>query len=200
MPTTLRRAVDAACVLAAIGMVAGLGSYFLDEYKQQKLVHNLAADLDRFKQTLSYRAASNQTEVNVRGWPVTVDPTWFGADPPRNPLVSADRPWLEVATPGEAAFMDPPVRIAIDNSVASFWYNPYQGVVRARVPIVISDRKALELYNSVNGTRLDSIYCKDLPKEPEEPVIDPATLHGPPDPSAEDIAASTAAAVDSPPR
>jgi hypothetical protein len=73
--------------------------------------------------------------------------------------------------------------MAIDNSVASFWYNPYQGVIRARVPIVISDRKAL--YNSVNRTRLDSIYSKDLPIEepPAAALIDPATLFGPPAPT-----------------
>jgi hypothetical protein len=38
-----------------------------------------------------------------------------------------------------------------------FWYNPALGVVRARVPRTLSDAEALELYNEVNGTRLQEL-------------------------------------------
>jgi len=190
MPTTLRRAVDAASILAAIGLMTGLGSYLAGEYRERQTVRNISADLERFRQVLTFKAASNQAEVNARGWPVTVDPEWFNGDPPRNTMVSSDRPWLEIATRGEAAFMDPPIRMTIDNSIASFWYNPYQGVVRARVPIVISDHKALQLYNSINRTHIDSIYGKDLPVEADAtPPIDPALLFGPPAPTGADAAA-----------
>jgi len=60
--------------------------------------------------------------------------------------------------------LDPPVRMTIDGKLASFWYNPYQGIVRARVPVCVSDRKALDLYNSINGTRLSELY--GAPPEP----------------------------------
>lgn len=175
-------------MLAAIGFTAGLGSHLAAEYREHQKVKAVAADVARFKQTLSYQAALKQAELNSRGWPVTIDAEWFGSDPPRNRLVSPDRPWVEIATPGQAEMMDPPVRITIDNSVASFWYNPYQGVVRARVPLVLSDQRALELYNTINGTRLDTIYGKEMPVEPAPATPEikaaeaPAELFGPPRP------------------
>jgi hypothetical protein len=43
-------------------------------------------------------------------------------------------------------------------STAAFWYNPYKGILRARVPYDISDERALDLYNRVNGTSVSSIY------------------------------------------
>jgi hypothetical protein len=113
-----------------------------------------------------------------------VDPQWFGAEPPRNGLVSPERPWVEVATPAEASLQDPPVRLTVDPKVAAFWYNPYQGVVRARVPVSISDAKSLAMYNAINGTRLTTIYGV----APEEPA------HEGPGPDA----AATASASDGP--
>jgi hypothetical protein len=158
----LRRAVDAAGILAAIGLIAAVASFSSEQHKEKQALSRVSRDLDRFREALSLRAASDQGQVNARGWPITVDPTWFGSDPPRNAMVSPDRPWVEIATPEQASLKDPPVRLTLDGTVAGFWYNPYQGIVRARVPIQISDRKALELYNTVNGTRLDSIYGHGL--------------------------------------
>lgn len=172
----LRRAVDAAGVLAAIGLIAAVASFSSAQHREKQAAMRVTRDLDRFREALSLRAASDQGQMNARGWPITVDPSWFGTDPPRNALVTPDRPWVEIATPQQASFKDPPVRLTLDGTVAGFWYNPYQGIVRARVPIQISDRKALELYNTVNGTRLDSIYGKELAGDEE------IELFGPPAP------------------
>jgi hypothetical protein len=48
--------------------------------------------------------------------------------------------------------------MAFDRSIAAFWYNPANGVVRARVPVTISDQRATELYNRINGVFLTSIF------------------------------------------
>src|SRR5690606_17969529 len=147
--TTLRRTVDVVTGLAAVGLVAFVTFASATQIRERKLVQEVAADLARFRQVLAYKAASKQVEINGRGWPTTVDPEWFGGEPPRNPLVTPERPWVEIAPPDEAELSDPPVRMAISPLHASFWYNPYQGIVRARVPVSISDEKALRLYNAV---------------------------------------------------
>ena len=168
MVGTLRRTVDVVSVLAAGGLIAFISIATSDRMREKREVESVASDVARFQQVLSYRAAANQAEVNQRGWPITVDPQWFSGDPPRNVLVSPERPWVEVATPAEATLADPPMRMTINPKLASFWYNPYQGIVRARVPVSISDAKALSLYNAVNGTRLSTIYAPAAPEQPAQ--------------------------------
>ncbi len=155
---TLRRSVDFMTILAAAGLVGGLGAIHLEETRFQEQVIQLAEDVREFEQMIKLRAATKDVELNGRGWPVTIDPGWFNGQPPRNTLLSPDRPWVDVATPEDAGLVDPRIRIALDEQYASFWYNPYQGIVRARVPLRISDSLTLETYNAVNGTSLASIY------------------------------------------
>lgn len=168
MVGTLRRTVDVVSVLAAAGLIAFISIATSDRMREKRDVESVASDVARFQQVLSYRAAANQAEVNQRGWPITVDPQWFNGDPPRNVLVSPERPWVEVATPAEATLNDPPMRMTINPKLASFWYNPYQGIVRARVPVSISDAKALSLYNSINGTHLSTIYAPEALEQPAQ--------------------------------
>lgn len=164
MASQLRRTVDVVAVLAGVGFAAWLGDWWLTRLADEQKKQSVAANVRRFEQVLSLHAASNEGATNQRGWPVTVDPTWFESNPPRNELVSPDRPWVEVATEEESDLRDPMVRMTIDGRHASFWYNPYQGVVRARVPMMINDQAALSLYNRINRTNLSSIYCTIAPK------------------------------------
>jgi hypothetical protein len=174
----MRRAVDCVAAITALAIGLGMGGYY---YLQQQDAQQLAAvsqGLRRFEQVLAFRGASKEAQTSERGWPLTVDPTWFASDAPRNLLITPDRPWLEVATAEQGEFQDPPVRIALSSDTAAFWYNPYKGIIRARVPIAISDQRALELYNRVNGTSLDNIYCADAapapkPDAPPEKPLDP---------------------------
>lgn len=162
--TTLRRTVDLVTVAAALGLVGGLGYYQFERSRVHTHEVQVADDLRRFEQMVQLRAATKDVELNGRGWPLTIDPEWFGDAPPRNLLLSPDRPWVEVAQPEEAELRDPVDRVALDDTLASFWYNPYQGVVRARVPLRINDEQTLALYNRVNATALDSIYSKVRPQ------------------------------------
>jgi hypothetical protein len=171
VPITMRRAVDCVAAAAALAVASGLGAYYYQQQEAAKEVATVSAGLRRFEQVLAFRGASKEAQTSERGWPLTVDPAWFSTDLPRNLLVTPDRPWLEVATSEQADLQDPPLRIALSSGTAGFWYNPYKGVIRARVPIAISDQKALDLYNKVNGTALDNIYCADAaPAQPPEAV------------------------------
>lgn len=172
--------------IAALVIVLALGSGLLlferARRDREATIQRVTADARRLELELKYRAASKSVELNPRGWPVTVDPKWFDADPPINSLLSPHRPWVEVASPDEAGLMHPRVRMAVDESYAAFWYNPYQGVVRARVPVMVNDDQATELYNRVNGTTINSIFFEERPQPlPELPKPQPApTAEEPP--------------------
>lgn len=176
MPISLRRAVDAVCALSAAGLIAGVLYFSNQDIRERQVVTGVADELARFRAVLTTHAAARDASVNLRGWPKSIDPTWFGSDPPRNALVTPDRPWVEIATAEESTFSDPPVRMTINSQLASFWYNPYQGIIKARVPVSINDRRSLDLYNRINGTNLDSIYSATVPAPvPIEPPADAPT-------------------------
>lgn len=97
------------------------------------------------------------TEVNQRGWPMTIEPSWFGNRPPLNALTPPGCPWVEIASGDELGLTNPTVRVALDRNVAAFWYNPALGIVRARVGPTATDAQAVELYNQVNMTAVAAI-------------------------------------------
>lgn len=146
--------------LAVIGSVVGL---HLHDRARQVEVEHIASEVRRFEQVIKLHAATNEVELTGRGWPTTINPSWFGGDAPANTLLSPDRPWVEVAAVEEAHLLHPNNRIASDSTVSMFWYNPYQGVIRTRVPPTISDRRALNLYNRLNRTELTSIFPTEAP-------------------------------------
>ena len=87
-----------------------------------------------------------------------IDPDWFEGDLPENPLVGPEHPWVEIAPIADKARLHPSRLTTSLASVASFWYNPYNGVVRARVPVGISDARALDVYNEVNDCELETLF------------------------------------------
>ncbi len=59
---------------------------------------------------------------------------------------------MDVATTAEAMRRHPRVwQVEQGGDEAMFWYNPMQGVVRARVPVQRSKEMARELYTQVNN-------------------------------------------------
>ena len=179
MTKPLRRAVDLSTVVAGVALLAVLGWHFSGQVHRDGQVQSVKDGLRRFEQTLSMRAAAHDTAVTPRGFPTTVDPSWFGGDPPKNLLVTPERPWVEIATPTEAHLSNPNIRIAATWSTAAFWYNPYKGILRARVPYDISDERARDLYNLVNGTSVDSIYGVEALLPADEFTGPPSELASP---------------------
>lgn len=119
------------------------------------------------------QALLGEVALSPEGWPATLDPEWFAKQQqpvPRNSLLSEHRPWVEVASGAQAMLNDPVIRADATAELASeraaFWYNPARGIVRARVPMAVSDRTTLELYNRVNGTDLVSLFA--LPEADEK--------------------------------
>jgi hypothetical protein len=154
---------DLALLIIITGFIGGGIVYLRMQREQERLVQQATADVLRLETELKYRSATGQTELNARGWPVTVDPKWFDGRPPVNSLVSPNRPWVEVAGTEQAGLLHPPVRMAVDETLAGFWYNPYQGIVRARVPVMMSDERSLEVYNRINSCFLAGLYWREKP-------------------------------------
>lgn len=128
--------------------------------ERQAIAQGQAA-IERITREISYRATLHDAELNGRGWPMTIEPGWFQGRLPRNPLVPLSNPWLEIAGENQHELTNPPQLLVVDGSLASFWYNPANGIVRARVSQTVSDNKALELYNTINGTRLRSLFLPE---------------------------------------
>lgn len=198
MASTLRRIVDAVTVLTAVGVIAGFAGREVDRRQREGQISGVADAVRRFELTLKLHAATEQTDVNARGWPVWVDPAWFEGDPPRNTLVSGSRPWVEVATPEQAHLLHPEVRVALDEDQAGFWYSPYQGVVRARVPMAMSDEGTLELYNTVNRSDLTSLYSDIDPGAVSAPIPMPPIVSPDANPDASADEAEPAASEEEP--
>ncbi len=167
---SMRRLTMYALFLLALAGTVGAFSWH-QRAKSDELaeINRARSSLQRIERELKVRAATGQTKVNGRGWPETVEPEWFVEDPPINPMVPIDRPWLEIAGAGEESLMDPPLRQTVTSEIASYWYNPATGVVRARVGPRISDRSALRLYNQVNGTGLKDLIEAGASRPPSPP-------------------------------
>lgn len=163
-PRVRRWLLDAVGVLTLLVLIGGAVLYFRTHQEREAMIERAAGELRRVELELKYRAAAKLPGLNGKGWPQSVEEEWFHGPSgvPRNPLVSRDRPWVDVASGEELDLDHPSLKMAADPRLAGFWYNPNLGVVRARVPVMVSDEDSLELYNRVNGTHLASIFGAGL--------------------------------------
>ncbi len=121
-------------------------------------------ELRRFQQQVALQSALARVDHNERGYPITIDPEWFQGQLPSNPLLGPEHPWVEVASPEQKEMLHPQERVASGKGVAKFWYNPHMGIVRARVPVGMSDAASVELYNFVNDSNLPDLFASGVKK------------------------------------
>src|SRR5690606_22066604 len=118
------------------------------------------AEVQRFNQQIALQAALAQVHNNERGYPQEIDLNWFQGNLPANPLLPAGHPWLEIAGPDQKDLEHPPQRIANAKHLAKIWYNPHNGIGRARVPVMVSDAASLKLYNYINDCELPTLFAE----------------------------------------
>lgn len=160
---------DCVAVVGLAALSAGTLYVYRQQETQVEAVQDVAQAVQSINQQIALQATTHTTALNERGWPRTIDPKWFDS-PPMNDLVGDDHPWIEIAGPEDAALQHPRVRIAVSDQLAAFWYNPYQGVVRARVPVMLSDEDATRVYNQVNSCNLSTIFWKEPEPAREAPA------------------------------
>lgn len=151
--------IDSLVILMVVGILGGVFYFTRTERQVEQQVELARSELRRFESELLLQSALEGVELTTRGYPTTVDPEWFGGSLPMNPLLGRSYPWLEIASEAERDLLHPLRRVASDHGVAQFWYNPYRGVLRARVPAGIADATALKLYNRINGCSLPSLFA-----------------------------------------
>lgn len=138
--------------------------------RSEENIRETARSVDVIAREIRVRSFSDDTIINDYGWPITIDPSWFIEAIPQNHLLDSHRPWLEVATGRQLELEHPPVRWVVDEHSSAFWYNPALGVVRARVPVSVSDRKALDQYNRINRANITTLI-EPLPAEEPDAAL-----------------------------
>ncbi len=153
----MRLITDTLVALMLVGLVAGVVLHHRHKRDLERRVLTTRAEVDRFQSQIMLQAAIEKVPLTQRGYPVTVEPEWFGVDRPMNYLLGEGYPWVEIARSSRSDRWHPVNRVATTREVAQFWYNPYTGVVRARVPDSASDATAGRLYDQVNYSDLGGI-------------------------------------------
>lgn len=82
-------------------------------------------------------------------YPAAFEEEWFeGHQFPQHPLNTEDRPWMEIQS--AVGVLHPTNKVLTSSVAGAFWYNPAEGVVRARVPDMGSQAATLDVYNQIN--------------------------------------------------
>lgn len=149
---------DTLLALMLVGLLAGLVWHNRADSTQRATLNQVRDEVSRFRQQILLQATIGEVETSERGYPMRVDPAWFGDNLPRNTLLGPAHPWLEIAGTDQAEMRHPRQPLAGDDGLAQFWYNPATGALRARVPAGVSDQAALVMYNHINETGLDSLF------------------------------------------
>ncbi|UCD74706.1 MAG: hypothetical protein JSV91_13070 [Phycisphaerales bacterium] len=155
----MRLLKDTLVALMLVGILAGILWYNRTDRSEQAVLDAVRDDVRRFQQEILLQATLKEVELTERGYPRTVDPAWFGDDMPTNDLLGPSHPWLEIAGPEQCDLHHPPQLVAGDDSLAAYWYNPLTGSLKARVPVEISDARALRIYNYINDSGLPSLFA-----------------------------------------
>ena len=157
----MRVILDSLGVLMLVGVLAGMAMHFRQEKDTQQRLELARSETERFRSQIMLRTALGEVELTQRGYPATIQPEWFPARLPHNPLLPEGHPWVEIAETTNIDLQHPRRRIASNREVAQFWYNPHTGIVRARAPGDVSDARALRLYNYINDTELSNIFARE---------------------------------------
>ncbi len=142
------------------GILVGVVMIRSTEGIKRDQIRTARDEVRRFQRQITFQATMADVELTAEGHPVTADPNWFHGNLPQNLLIEAGHPWVEIAGRNERSLLHPLDLVVRNAAAAQFWYNPYKGIVRARVPADISDARALEFYNQVNDSSLRDLFSR----------------------------------------
>lgn len=155
----MRLFMDSVVALMLVALLGGLMWHNRTDQTDTRLRDTSLMEVRRFQQQIALQSTLAKVRCNERGYPETIDPEWFGGSLPQNPLMDLAHPWLEIASPEQKELLHPVLRVATDKKLAKFWYNPWMGVVRARVPMGVSDEDTLDMYNFINDCSLPDLFA-----------------------------------------
>jgi hypothetical protein len=153
---SVRLLIDSLVALMLAAVLGGVVLHYRHEDAERAAIEQTQESLRTIRQQVMVHAALADATLTPEGFPERLEPEWFRFGIPRNHVVGPGHGWIEVAGPDQKDLAHPPVRVVRERE-AGFWYNPYRGVIRARVPENLTDAAAVRLYNRVNGTTLMSL-------------------------------------------
>ncbi|MEO0475444.1 MAG: hypothetical protein AAF085_05635, partial [Planctomycetota bacterium] len=147
-------------------VVAG-GLYLYNNRAQgEREVQTVQAALAQLDKQAAYHTTVQSAMAGRDVLLVHIHEQWFGEDVPANVLLEGERPWIDLAPPGDLG-EHPPDPVVTGQDQAGFWYNPTTGTFRARVSPAASEALTLALYNEVNGTALGAFdVIPDTSRQP----------------------------------
>lgn len=154
----MRVLINGLMVLMVAGLLAGVAWYHQKEWSTRSELDFVRGEVALLRQQIMFQAAMGEVELSLQGYPLTVDPEWFSSNLPDNPLLGTSHPWVEIADNDKWQQLHPAEPIATHKRLAQFWYNPANGIVRARVPAGISDAASLQMYNHINECDLKVLF------------------------------------------
>ncbi|HEX7008380.1 MAG TPA: hypothetical protein VF184_00265 [Phycisphaeraceae bacterium] len=154
----MRLLIDSLIAMMLLGILAAVLLYHRERTQDLEQIRRTHQALAQLQEQALYRSALGEevVERSPIGFPLRIEPAWFSNKLPRNALVSGDRPWLDIAPPGDMSDQ-PPDPVILGPDQAAFWYNPNRGIFRARVMPQVSEQSTLELYNQANNTAMPSL-------------------------------------------
>lgn len=163
----MRIIIDIMIGLMVVSVIAGGVYLYTSRAQEDNQIQTVRTALAQLEQQAAYhqtvQSAMAQRDVLL----VHIHEQWFGEDVPANVLLDRDRPWIDLAPPGDLG-EHPPDPVASSESQAGFWYNPTTGVFRARVRPAASEARTLALYNQINGTALPGF--EQIPDPSRQPL------------------------------
>lgn len=156
----MRTLLNILVVVMLAGILVGVVMIRSNKGIKQDQIRTARDEVRRFQRQITFQATIAEVELTAEVYPVTADPNSFHGNLPQNLLIEAGHPWVEIAGRNERSFLHPLDIVVRDAVAAQFWYNPYKGIVRARVPADISDAIALEVYNQVNDSSLGGVFSR----------------------------------------
>lgn len=150
--TAMRRLLDLITLGCLIVVLLAMVLHHRRASMLQQGVETARTSVERIQAEVDLLRAIGETAADSSA---SIDPRRFAEGVPSNPLLEGERPWIDFAKPGEITLRHPRVWQVGEGTEAMFWYNPVQGVVRARVPRQASEDRSRRLYAEVNGVWLD---------------------------------------------
>lgn len=151
----MRIVIDIMIGLMLVAVVAGGLYLYNSQANSKRQVASVRAALQQLQEQAAYHTTVQSAMAGRDVLLVHLHEQWFGEDVPANVLVDGDRPWIDLAPPGDLG-EHPPDPVVTSQAQAGFWYNPTTGTFRARVSPATSEAQTLALYNEVNGTGLEA--------------------------------------------
>ncbi len=164
--TLVRRfAIDILVVLSTVALVIILADVREHDRERAEAVSTTRAAVRMLQAEVDLQNAMVEEALVGEKFPPAISPAWFEGQRPANAFAASDLRWVDVAEEDERSLRHPRQPTMDGKRRAMFWYNPALGIVRARVPRLLSDSDTMRLYNEVNDTSLGELLTTAMEED-----------------------------------